>query len=608
MADPDSNSITTPNLADRGGGPLLLAATFVVMTAWTWRKWPHVFIDFGRELYVPWQLTLGRSLYSELAYFNGPLSPYVNAALFRVFGIGLTTLMIANLAVLVGVTVLLYRLLAPIAGRLGATLGGFVLLTVFGFSQYARVGNNNYVCPYSHETTHGMLLALAALASAIACARRGRARWRVACGLALGAAFLTKTEVFAAAALACFTALGLHAAVARQRLANVLRDGAIVAAGACVLPAAFVPLVGIDGVLTPWTALLRSDALSNALLRSVMGIDRPWENLGAMLRAGAVVIAALVAAGVIAALIESRRKATRSDALIGFFVLCALCGYAVDPPVLLDTVRALPLGVVAVLIVAASRTIRHRHDADRVANAIATIALGVFSLVMLGKMILNARVYPYGFALAMPGLALVTAVIAGTLPAGVGLGRGSTLRAGLNAALGASLCIAALSVTWHVFEEKTVPVGRGHDRIIAARGDEGPAALAALEVIERFVPPDRTLLVVPEGVMLNYLTRRTNSTPHYNFVPLEMAVAGESRILDDLRRAPPDYVLVVPSFTPRIYGFERFGAPGFGEFIWKWIEQSYDPLPEATPPDSLAAAVGLQLRRYRAAPVPSTVR
>jgi len=36
---------------------------------------------FGWEVHVPWQLTESRALQQELAYFNGPLSPYFNATM-----------------------------------------------------------------------------------------------------------------------------------------------------------------------------------------------------------------------------------------------------------------------------------------------------------------------------------------------------------------------------------------------------------------------------------------------------------------------------------------------------------------------------------------------
>src|SRR5437868_11709522 len=64
----------------------LVIGVFVFMTAWTWFGWNDPVIDFGRELYVPLKITQGKVLYRDIAYFNGPLSPYFNALVFKVLG------------------------------------------------------------------------------------------------------------------------------------------------------------------------------------------------------------------------------------------------------------------------------------------------------------------------------------------------------------------------------------------------------------------------------------------------------------------------------------------------------------------------------------------
>ena len=69
------------------------AVVLVGMTAgWlaiSWRKWPDVIVDFGRELYIPWRLSEGAVLYRDVDDVYGPLSQYFNAGLFRLFGPGL---------------------------------------------------------------------------------------------------------------------------------------------------------------------------------------------------------------------------------------------------------------------------------------------------------------------------------------------------------------------------------------------------------------------------------------------------------------------------------------------------------------------------------------
>ena len=58
------------------GTLLLHAALFAGLAAWSWRKWPDPVVDFGRELYVPWQLTQGKVLYRDIESVFGALTVY----------------------------------------------------------------------------------------------------------------------------------------------------------------------------------------------------------------------------------------------------------------------------------------------------------------------------------------------------------------------------------------------------------------------------------------------------------------------------------------------------------------------------------------------------
>ena len=72
-------------------GPILVAFSVGGMLAWTWNVCPDPVIDYGREVYVPWRITQGQVLYRDINYFNGPLSPYLDALLFKLFGPSIRT-------------------------------------------------------------------------------------------------------------------------------------------------------------------------------------------------------------------------------------------------------------------------------------------------------------------------------------------------------------------------------------------------------------------------------------------------------------------------------------------------------------------------------------
>ncbi|MDH3346626.1 MAG: hypothetical protein OEM02_00800 [Desulfobulbaceae bacterium] len=67
--------------------PVALAVLFCFLAIETWRKWPNFYVDFGRELYIPWQLSKGKVLYKDIAHLFGPLSQYISAILFKFFGL-----------------------------------------------------------------------------------------------------------------------------------------------------------------------------------------------------------------------------------------------------------------------------------------------------------------------------------------------------------------------------------------------------------------------------------------------------------------------------------------------------------------------------------------
>lgn len=128
----------------------LLAGLSVWQLAVSWRRWADPIVDFGRELYIPWRLSEDAVLYRDVEDFYGPLSHYLNAILFRVFGPGMMVLVIANLAIFAAIVTLLYFLVRRAWGAGAALAGGLVFVAVFGFSQFLDVENFNYATPYAH--------------------------------------------------------------------------------------------------------------------------------------------------------------------------------------------------------------------------------------------------------------------------------------------------------------------------------------------------------------------------------------------------------------------------------------------------------------------------
>src|SRR5208282_3493592 len=107
-------------------GLLVLIAIWAAWMYGTWEKWGWLTADCGREMYVPTVLSEGKTLYRDIWYLYGPLAPYWNSFLFRIFGVHLSVLYWAGSLSALGSALLLYfsgmRLSSALAGWTAAAV------------------------------------------------------------------------------------------------------------------------------------------------------------------------------------------------------------------------------------------------------------------------------------------------------------------------------------------------------------------------------------------------------------------------------------------------------------------------------------------------------
>ena len=256
----------------------LVVVVFFERTVTSWRRWPDVVIDFGRELYAPWRLSQGAVLYRDVAHLSGPVSPLVNALWFRLFGISLTVLAVANLTLLAALVVGLYVALRRVTDLVTAVSGCVTLLVVFAFGHFVHCGNYNFVCPYAHELTHGIVL-LAILLAALAGPRRRAAD--VGAGVCLGLLFLGKPETFAAGAAAMLASLILTERSSTLARIGWIALGTIPPLAACIGIFTYQGSVAeaADALVAAWRPVLAGRSADNDFYRHLTGLDAPGSNL-----------------------------------------------------------------------------------------------------------------------------------------------------------------------------------------------------------------------------------------------------------------------------------------------------------------------------------------
>ncbi len=200
-----------------------------------------------------------------------------------------------------------------------------------------------------------------------------------------------------------------------------------------------------------------------------------------------------------------------------------------------------------------------------------------FALALLGKMLLNARIYHYGFVLAMPATLILVVLLVDWLPAVLARRGVSPLvfRAGAFVLVGA-LVASYLQMEARILSRQDRWVAGPFGDRLRAGGIRAEAVDKALEVFPRWIGEGQSLAVLPEGVMLNFLLRRRNPTPYTNFMPTEMVLFGEPRILRAFQRHPPDWIVLAHKDTSE-FAFRFFGRD-YGRELFGWIMKTYRPV------------------------------
>jgi hypothetical protein len=574
-------------------GLSLTVVSLLIMCWMYWRKMPDPLIDFGREIYAPWRVsTAGEVLYRDIHWFNGPLSVYTHALLFRICGANLQVIKLFNATLTLATSLLIYQLIraATNGDDIAATLASVGYVIMFAYQQYYGPIFNN-ITPYSYELPHGVSLSLTMIAcfwrASVSIISHRRIIWTTLAGFALGLVLLTKSEVIVAACVAASVGM-LCLGRARQHSPRFF--------AAFIISALLPPLVVLlllSMAMTPSEAFLGILGLfrwiGDARLRDVpfyrwlMGTDDLSRSLLQMLRwIGGYVAVFLIPA--VVSWIGFRTSKLRSTYRAGI-----ACGLSFALIVLLlvmlwqkipwpGCLRPLPVVMVLVAAIVAMRLIARPRE--QAASLVLPAALVTFAGLLLAKILLNTHAFHYGFALAAPAFAVFVAAVVGWLPALVArvtsfAAAGWIPRATAVGAIGVAVAVHA-RYSYIDAHPRTFPIGSGLNLFYGHPKLYGPIIDDVMTDLKRDAQPGDTLVAMPEGEMLNFLLKTPNPSGQMTFDPPAIRMFGEENILARLNTHPPDWIAIA-----NVDNWFQ-GAPDFGKDyarqIARWVRDNYAPV------------------------------
>ena len=555
----------------------VIALTLAYLLRTTWFKWGDLIIDLGREMYVPAKLASGAVLYRDIFYLYGPFPPYFNAFLYKIFGTNILSLVIGGILVTALTSLLLYKISRMFLNVFFATFTALVFLFVLAFGHCLAIGNYNFILPYSYPATHATLFSLGALYFFFRSLDNGRSKDVHVAGMCLFLSMVSRAEI--GAMLACSFAVAVMMMGSSGVKARLFRPLVLLPlAGALLVYGVFFAAAGPRIWESNLLDLFQSNTQASPFAVALSGVNATGANMAVMLKSAFfyLLFAAWFAlAGYGASLAGRLQQAMQRRSFYAAIAVVALsaAGLVLKAAYHFEwQYRSIPFIYLIVGVLSAAAYSRPA----RKAGDLKLFVLSLFSFLVALRIIFFVYASHYGFYILVPGLIVYHVFFFRTLPQ---VTRNKFLTAAFYA--GFTLVLLVLmadhfQLSKAFYQQKTlgVPSPKGELSVRADRHGEGVREL--VDLFRNKTPKNATVVVFPEGLMINFLAERQNPLYYYSFLPQDMVRESvEQAMVDDIALKKPDYVVVLQRSVAE-YGSRGFGID-YGKKILAYIVKNYTP-------------------------------
>jgi hypothetical protein len=553
---------------------LILLILFAAMTAVSWQRWANPVIDGGREMSTPLRLLNGEQIYSGVYYLYGPVAPFFNAFLYRVFGATLDTLYIAGITCGLLLVFLIFHLGRRFMSTFEAMLAAAAVLLLCVFKQ-----RGNMIFPYSYAALYGTVLGVLALAAQLNYVRSAARRSLWIAGLLSGLTLCCKLE-FGFAAVA-----SLAVVATSSRRGERLRTAGIVLLSTLTFP---VLIYGFLLTHIPAGAIVKDTFLLPGHIppelmyfnRLKLGMNNPGRTFRELMSA----VALLCGAGGLTALAgirmagESIFSAPLAQSARRIWWILGICdGFLILHVLIFGThwdlnpFRALPLlflWMVGYLLIKLSKEGSDASNRE-------LLLLSVYSLAVLARVFIRIPAGgSYGAGLVPVPLLLFVYMATADLPIfPISAAAARCRRRMILVSLSIAFAAVAVVLTWRQVNTPHRPLhsARGELRLPATHIS---AMAQALEFIARESRPGEYLAAFPEGSSLNFLSNRPVPFRYEITTPGFLSREEEQRMIRQMDEKQVRFIFFLnrptTEFGPSIFGVD------YCRTIGEWIDSNYE--------------------------------
>lgn len=419
-------------------------------------------------------------------------------------------------------------------------------------------------------------------------------------GLSTGIVFLTKAEIFLALSISMMSGYYFFISSKIQKHSKNILQIIIFLIGFFAPITFFYNYLShhlgskntFIGLLGAWPYIISGKVANLDYYRELQGTKNLSKNICDMVIGLFSIMFAMSAALLISFSMRNRKKNGFYIAIAVILLVASAKMNSSKIPWLIDG-PPLPLLMLAIISILIIFIQKHNGDEKIETKLKIYIILCLFSFILLFKIIFNIRFKMYGIFLAMPGIVAIVIYYLYLLPSSL-LKMNNKYNVNIYRNIIVIIIIlnivSLLKTTIINYNKITFDIGRppnifkaynpelihSEDKLLSLKAQTTLGIKIFMEKAREIIPQTSSFVVIPEGVMLNFLLRQPNPTPYINFVPPELVMFGEKNIIQKSNESNIDYVIIVHYELPTIYNVNYYGKDAnYGSEIMKWIEENY---------------------------------
>ncbi len=562
---------------------LAVGICFFFMLHVSWLKWGDIIIDTGRELYLPKVLSEGRLLYRDIFYVYGPFSPYFNALLFKLFGASITTAAAGGIAMAAISTWLVFRLAGIWLGRGSALFVTVCYVLVVPFGNMLIVPIFNFALPYSYPAVHSLVFSLASLLFYRRYLEKGESRELNIALFMFFLALLTKVEVAVWLGAALYAGFVCEYAYGGEPLFRAaLKSGKRMVWPVLGVLAIFLftILMGAAEAYYAMMAAAGSNFTVGTKSSFAKGLLFGEPDAGKAIRYSILTTLHLALILGIAGYSGQLYDRLTADPVKNRLRHLAHIGAAASLMLVYmyfkigkgDLYKPFTAVSVAALVISLMGWWRGSERRDRIFLA----SLSLFSILMLGRIFFNPTPGAFGFYLSVPAFILFAIFLFRIMPDIFGGGMAGKYIKIVSILMIGTMTYTSLDLTLYNYSMFDAPFETPKGTVTSPVDQRVKAYGQLTDFLMLPEYRNKTLVMFPEGLLINFITGLENPLYQYQFLPIDIrSPAAMSRLIKDFEAKKPDFFVL----TDR--DVEEYGAKDYLEYasqLKDYIEAHYRPV------------------------------